>query len=52
MKRLLANRFHAIRLFALLLVLIPVEYVDHFRNARGIEVLGDNGKTAILGWQP
>lgn len=33
-----------------LLVLIPVEYVDHFRNARGIEVIGDNGRTAILGW--
>lgn len=33
-----------------LLVLIPVEYVDHFRNARGIEVLADNGRTAILGW--
>ena len=35
-----------------LLVLIPVEYADHFRNARGIEVIGDNGKTAILGWVP
>ncbi|HEX5966352.1 MAG TPA: glycosyltransferase family 39 protein [Pyrinomonadaceae bacterium] len=35
-----------------LLVLIPVEYVDHFRNARGIEVIGDNGRTAILGWTP
>jgi 4-amino-4-deoxy-L-arabinose transferase-like glycosyltransferase len=35
-----------------LLVLIPVEYVDHFRNARGIEVLADNGRTAILGWTP
>ena len=35
-----------------LLVLIPVEYVDHFRNARGIEVIGDNGRTAILGWEP
>jgi 4-amino-4-deoxy-L-arabinose transferase-like glycosyltransferase len=33
-----------------LLVLLPVEYVDHFRNARGIEVIADNGKTAILGW--
>jgi len=33
-----------------LLVLIAVEYVDHFRNARGIEVIGDNGRTAILGW--
>jgi 4-amino-4-deoxy-L-arabinose transferase-like glycosyltransferase len=35
-----------------LLVLIPVEYVDHFRNARGIEVIGDNGRTALLGWTP
>jgi len=35
-----------------LLVLIPVEYVDHFRNARGIDVIGDNGRTAILGWTP
>jgi hypothetical protein len=35
-----------------LLVLIPVEYVEHFRNARGIEVIADNGKTAILGWEP
>jgi len=35
-----------------LVVLIPVEYVDHFRNARGIEVIGDNGRTAILGWTP
>ena len=35
-----------------LLVLIPVEYVDHFRNARGIEVIADNGRTAILGWTP
>ncbi len=35
-----------------LLVLIPVEYVDHFRSARGIEVIADNDKTAILGWTP
>jgi 4-amino-4-deoxy-L-arabinose transferase-like glycosyltransferase len=35
-----------------LLVLIPVDNVEHFRNARGIEVIGDNGKTAILGWTP
>jgi 4-amino-4-deoxy-L-arabinose transferase-like glycosyltransferase len=33
-----------------LLVLIPVGDVDYFRNAAGIEVLGDNGRTAILGW--
>ena len=35
-----------------LVVLIPVEYVDHFRKARGIEVIGYNGRTAILGWTP
>ena len=33
-----------------LLVLLSVEYVDQFRNSPGIEVLGDNGRTAILGW--
>ncbi len=32
------------------LVLIPVEYVENFRGAPGIEILGDNGRTAILGW--
>ena len=35
-----------------LLVLISLEYVDQFRNAPGIEVIGDNGRTAILGWEP
>lgn len=33
-------------------VFIPVEYVDHFRGARAIEIIGDNGKTAVLGWTP
>ena len=33
-------------------VLISVEYVDNFRNSPGIEVIGDNGRTAVLGWQP
>ncbi|HJS23890.1 MAG TPA: glycosyltransferase family 39 protein [Pyrinomonadaceae bacterium] len=33
-------------------VFIPVEYVENFRGAHGIEVLGDNGKTAVLGWRP
>jgi 4-amino-4-deoxy-L-arabinose transferase-like glycosyltransferase len=32
------------------LVLIPMEYVDEFRNAAGMEVIGDNGRIAILGW--
>ena len=34
------------------LVLIPREYVENYRTAPGIEVIGDNGKTAILGWKP
>ena len=34
------------------LVFIPVEYVENFRSTPGIEVIGDNGKTAALGWNP
>lgn len=33
-------------------VLIPVQYVENFRGSRGIEIIGDNGRTAILGWKP
>jgi 4-amino-4-deoxy-L-arabinose transferase-like glycosyltransferase len=33
-------------------VLIPVDYVENFRGAPGIEVIGDNGHTAMLGWSP
>jgi len=33
-------------------VFIPVEYVENVRGAHGIEVIGDNGKTAVLGWRP
>lgn len=40
------------RLGGRLLVLVPLDYVDHVRNAPGIEVIGDNGRTAILGWTP
>lgn len=32
------------------LVLISVEYIDHFRSSPRIEVIGDNGRHAILGW--
>jgi 4-amino-4-deoxy-L-arabinose transferase-like glycosyltransferase len=32
------------------LVLIPVAYVENFRASPRIEVIGDNGRTAILGW--
>jgi 4-amino-4-deoxy-L-arabinose transferase-like glycosyltransferase len=34
------------------LVLIPLEYVENFQSSPGIEVIGDNGRTAILGWKP
>jgi len=33
-------------------VMIPLEYVDNFRGVSTIEVIGDNGKTAVLGWKP
>ncbi|HEX6730383.1 MAG TPA: hypothetical protein VF074_10250, partial [Pyrinomonadaceae bacterium] len=33
-------------------VFIPVEDVEFFRGLNGIEVLGDNGRTAVLGWTP
>jgi 4-amino-4-deoxy-L-arabinose transferase-like glycosyltransferase len=33
-------------------VLIPVEYVENFKGSPTIEVIGDNGRTAILGWNP
>lgn len=33
-------------------VFISVEYVENFRGAHGMEVIGNNGKTAVLGWKP
>jgi hypothetical protein len=33
-------------------VFIPVEYAENFRGAPALEILGDNGKTAVLGWKP
>jgi 4-amino-4-deoxy-L-arabinose transferase-like glycosyltransferase len=33
-------------------VLISIEYVENYRRSVGIEVIGDNGRTAILGWKP
>ena len=33
-------------------VLIPVEYVENFRGTAGIEIIGDNGRTAVMGWKP
>jgi 4-amino-4-deoxy-L-arabinose transferase-like glycosyltransferase len=33
------------------LVLVPREYVENFRGWGSIEVIGDNGRTAMLGWK-
>jgi 4-amino-4-deoxy-L-arabinose transferase-like glycosyltransferase len=33
-------------------VFIPVQHVEKFRGAHGIEIIGDNGKTAVFGWKP
>ncbi|HKR13213.1 MAG TPA: glycosyltransferase family 39 protein [Pyrinomonadaceae bacterium] len=33
-----------------LVVFISVDYVDEYKDWAGIEVLGDNGRTAVLGW--
>jgi 4-amino-4-deoxy-L-arabinose transferase-like glycosyltransferase len=35
-----------------ILVLIPAEYADYFRGTPNIEILGNNGRTAVLGWTP
>jgi len=33
-------------------VMIPLEYVENVRGVSTVEVIGDNGKTAVLGWKP
>ena len=33
-------------------VFVPVEHAENLRGAPSIEILGDNGKTAVLGWKP
>jgi hypothetical protein len=33
-------------------VMIPIEYVGNVRGVPTVEILGDNGKTAVLGWRP
>ena len=33
-------------------VMIPAQYVENFRGTPSIEVIGDNGKNALLGWKP
>jgi 4-amino-4-deoxy-L-arabinose transferase-like glycosyltransferase len=33
-------------------VFLPVEHAENLRGANGIEIIGDNGKTAVLGWKP
>jgi len=33
-------------------VFIPLDHVQNWRGAPRIEIIGDNGKTAVLGWNP
>ena len=33
-------------------VFIPVEYAENLRGLPTVEIIGDNGKTAVLGWKP
>ncbi|HEY0729482.1 MAG TPA: hypothetical protein VGD38_15485, partial [Pyrinomonadaceae bacterium] len=33
-------------------VFIPLEYANNFKTAPNIEVIGDNGRLAVLGWKP
>jgi hypothetical protein len=35
-----------------ILVFVPAEYINDFRGASNIEIIGDNGRTAALGWTP
>ena len=35
-----------------LLVLMQSQYVDEFRGAANIEVIGDNGRIAVFAWEP
>ena len=35
-----------------LVVMISIEYVENVRGVKSIEIIGDNGKTAVLGWKP
>ena len=35
-----------------IVVFIPLEYANNFTNAANIEVIGDNGRLAVLGWKP
>jgi 4-amino-4-deoxy-L-arabinose transferase-like glycosyltransferase len=33
-------------------VFIPLEDAEVYRSTPGIEIIGDNGRTAVLGWKP
>lgn len=35
-----------------IVVFIPLEYADNFKNARNMEFFGDNGRLAVFGWKP
>ena len=33
-------------------VFLPIEHAEKLRSANGIEIIGNNGKTAVVGWKP
>lgn len=35
-----------------IVVFIPLEYANNFKDVPNIELLGDNGRLAVLGWKP
>jgi 4-amino-4-deoxy-L-arabinose transferase-like glycosyltransferase len=35
-----------------ILILIPADHAENFRGAPNMEIIGDNGRTAVLGWKP
>jgi 4-amino-4-deoxy-L-arabinose transferase-like glycosyltransferase len=35
-----------------IVVFIPLEYADNFKNAGNMEFFGDNGRLAVFGWKP
>lgn len=35
-----------------IVVFIPLEYADNFKDAANMELIGDNGRLAVFGWKP
>ncbi|HKS09014.1 MAG TPA: glycosyltransferase family 39 protein [Pyrinomonadaceae bacterium] len=35
-----------------IVVFVPLEYANNYKNARNMEFIGDNGRLAVFGWRP